>query len=330
MRLLYPDTLWYLLGLLPLLLLSSVWYRRSRRNLETLTGFWRRTKVYNVFLVKSFFSTLLLTLFFVFAILAASGFTWGRETVEDDRSGVDIVFAVDVSRSMLAQDIPPSRLARARDAMRGALRELEFSRFSIVVFKGEGITAVPMTEDSVAIDNFLSALSVQIMTSPGTNIAAGITEALDAFPAAVNRHRIVVLFTDGESVGGGDLDSAIAGAARQEVPVFVVAAGSEAGARIPLGDDDFVTDENGEAVIARVNPSSLRAIADETGGSYISLAESGSISSLLGTLNDFYGRVSVDGLRTISVERYQTFLGAALLFLFLYILLGALRWRNLF
>jgi Ca-activated chloride channel family protein len=330
MSLLYPETLWYLLGTVPVLGLLIYGYRRSRRRLALLTGGWRSGSVYNVFLVKSFFQNLLLLLFLVFAVLAASGFSWGRRTVEDDRSGVDLVFAVDISRSMLARDVSPSRLGRARDAMRGALRELDFSRFSVVVFRGDAVTAVPMTEDSVAIENFLSALSVQIMTSPGTDLAAGLEEALTAFPAGVNRHRLVVLFSDGESVGGGELEPVIAEAVRQEVPVFAVAAGTETGARIPLGEGNFVTDEEGEPVVSRVHYAALRRLASETGGGFFSFSEAGAISSLLGTLREHHLSVSADGLRTVSVERYQTFLALALLFLFLYVLLGALRWRNLF
>lgn len=330
MSVLYPETLWYLLGIVPLLGLLVYGYRRSRRRLSLLTGEWRSASVYNVFVVKSFFSALLLILFFVFAILAATGFSWGRQTVEDDRSGVDLVFAVDISRSMLAQDVSPSRLGRTRDAVRGALRELDFSRFSVVVFRGDGVTAVPMTEDTVAIENFLSALSVQIMTSPGTDVAAGLREALDAFPAGANRHRMVVLFSDGESVGGGELDSVIAEAVRQEVPVFTVAAGSESGARIPLGEGNYVTDEEGEPVVSRVRSDTLRRLAEETGGRYFSFVEGGSLADLLSTLREHHLSVSADGLRTVSVERYQTFLILALLFLALYVILGALRWRNLF
>jgi Ca-activated chloride channel family protein len=327
---LYPETLWYLLGLLPLLALLVYGYYRSRRRLSFLTGAWRSASVYNVFVVKSFFSGLLLMLFFVFCLLAATGFSWGRQTVEDDRSGVDLVFAVDISRSMLAQDVSPSRLGRTRDAMRGALRELDFSRFSVVVFRGDAVTAVPMTEDTVAIENFLSALSVQIMTSPGTDLAAGLREALDAFPEGVNRHRMVVLFSDGESVGGGELSPVIDEAVRLEVPLFTVAAGSETGARIPLGEGSLVTDEEGEPVVSRVRTDTLRRLASQTGGRFFSFAEAGSISSLLTTLREHHLSVSADGLRTVSVERYQTFLVLALLFLILYVVLGALRWRNLF
>lgn len=330
MSLLYPETLWYLLGIVPLFGLLIYGYSRSRRRLTLLTGGWRSGTVYNVFLVKSFFQNLLLILFFVFAILAASGFSWGRRTVEDDRSGADLVFAVDISRSMLAEDVSPSRLGRTREAMRGALRELGFSRFSVVVFRGDAVTAVPMTEDSVAIENFLSALSVQIMTSPGTDLAAGVREALEAFPSGANRHRLVVLFSDGESVGGGELAPAIGEAVRQEVPLFVVAAGTEAGARIPLGDGNFVTDEEGELVLSRVQHGALRRLATETGGKFFSFSEAGSISNLLGALREHHLSVSADGLRTVSVERYQTFLALALAFLLLYVLLGALRWRNLF
>ncbi|MFP4301524.1 MAG: vWA domain-containing protein [Spirochaetaceae bacterium] len=330
MSLLYPETLWYLLGIVPLLVLLTYGYRSSRRRLSRLTGAWRSGSVYDVFLVKSFFQNLLLLLFVLFAILAASGFTWGRRTVEDERSGVDLVFAVDISRSMLAEDITPSRIGRARDAMRGAIRELGFSRFSVVVFRGDAVTAIPMTEDSVAVENFLSALSVRIMTSPGTDLAAGLRQALNAFPTGGNRHRMVVLFSDGERVGGGEIGPVIAEAVREEVAVFTVAAGSESGARIPLGDGNFVTDEEGDPVVSRVRAATLRRIAAETGGEFFSFSEGNSISALLRALQERHLSVSEDGLRTESVERYRTFLVLALLFLFLYTLLGALRWRNLF
>ena len=330
MRLLYPENLWYLLGLLPLLLLFIYNYHRGRRRLRVLTGEWRSGSVYNVYLVKSFFSSLLLILFFSFAVLSVAGFNWGRRTVEDDRSGLDLVFAVDISRSMLAEDVSPSRLARARDAMRAAVRELEFARFSVVVFRGDAVTAVPMTEDSVAVENFLSALSVQMMTSPGTNLAAGVTAALEAFPAGVNRHRLVVLFSDGESVDGGNLEGVLQRVAKEEVPLFVVAAGTSEGARIPLGGGAFVSDEAGEPVVSRVDLAALRRLSQESGGNYFSLVEAGSISTVLRELESHYDAISTDGLRTLSVDRYRLFLGLALLSLALYVVLGSLRWRNLF
>ncbi len=330
MSLLYPETLWYLLGLLPLFTLLLLGYRRSRRGLELLTGQWRAGSVYNVLLVKSFFSVLLLILFFVFGLLAASGVTWGRRTVEDDRSGVDLVFVLDTSRSMLADDLEPSRLARSRDAVRAALRELDFNRFSLVVFRGDAVTAIPMTEDTVSIDNFLAGVSVQVMTSPGSDPASGLTEALDAFPPGTNRHRLILLLSDGESVGGGDLEEAVARAAREDIPVFTVAAGTGEGTRIPLGDTTFLTDEAGNPVLSRVDVSALEGIAEETGGAFISLEEAGAISEILSSLEEHYRSVSADGLRTVSVERYQTFLSLALLFLLLYVILGALRWRSLF
>lgn len=330
MSLLYPETIWYFLGLLPVLALLLLNYRRSRRVLDQLTGRWRAGSVYNVLLVKSFFGIFLLLLFFGFAILAASGVTWGRRTVEDDRSGVDLVFAIDTSRSMLADDLEPSRLRRTRDAVRAALRELEFSRFAVVVFRGEAVNAIPMTEDTVAIENFLAGLSVQLMTAPGSDPAAGLAEALSSFPDGTNRHRMILLLTDGESVGGGDLEATISSAARQEIPVFVVAAGTAGGSRIPLGDGSFLTDEEGNPVVSRVNIAALERVARETGGAFFSLDEAGAISQIISALEDHYTSVSAEGLRTVSVERYQTFLGLAVIFLLLYVILGALRWKSIF
>ena len=325
----HPEAFWLLLLLLPLLFIQWRELIESRRDLRHLSGHWREQEVLNLHLVKWFFSSIFLNLAVLFTVLALAGFSWGQEPLEQDRRGLDIAIAADISRSMWAQDVAPSRLERSKDLMRALLQEFPGSRFSVTIFKGEALTAVPLTQDLHAVDRFIDAMNPNMFSSAGTDIEAGIHASLDSFFTGSNRHRVIALFSDGESLDGAPLRAA-RGAAAIGVPIFTVAAGAAEGATIPLPQGGQVRDQRGQVVVSRVDIETLGAVAERTGGEMIRVADADAFARLVGGIRRHETTMTGEGFRLVPVKRYRFFLIPALFFFVCYSAIRVIRWKDLF
>ena len=178
----HPENLWLFAGLIPIVFLFVGEYLHTRRTLIALGGSWTGESAQSTVLFKWFLSSLFFFAFYCSTVLAISGFQWGEQPVEQDRKDTDIVFAIDVSRSMLANDVEPSRLERAAELVHGLLQDMPSSRAALLVFKGKAQLIVPMTEDLVAIENALGYLGPEMTTLPGTNVESALNASLSAFP----------------------------------------------------------------------------------------------------------------------------------------------------
>ncbi len=324
-----PRVFWMLLVLIPVVLLQWRELVRGRRDLKLLYGQWQHQEIMNLFLVKWFFSSVFFNLALVFLVLAAAGFSWGQEPIEEDRRGLDIAIAADISRSMLAGDVAPSRLDRSRSVMRALLQEFPGSRFSATIFKGHAVTAIPLTADTVALDGFIDALHPNMFSSTGTNIEAGIRAAYRSFSPGSNRHRVIVLFTDGESLDGAPVRAARETAA-SGVPIFVVAAGTEAGAPIILADGSQVRDERNAVVITRLDMDTVSQVAAVSGGATIRLQDGDAFSRLVSEIRSHETVMTSEGFRLVPVQRFRFFLFPALFCLICYSAIRVIRWKELF
>ncbi len=329
-----PTALWYLLALIPLAAVLIQGYRRSRAAIQMLGGSWRFRSLFNVLLVKTFFGHLFFLLFFVFAILSLLDIHWGTRLVEDNRVDFEIVFAVDVSRSMLARDIKPSRLERTVSEISRFVIEheqtvsgLAHTRYGIVVFKGKAYCALPVTEDLNSLSVILASLSPEMMTSRGSDLEAGLRKALDTLQT-VGRYSLVMLFTDGESLTGDPL-AAAKQAGRKGVPIIVVALGTEQGAEIVLDDGRRVVDGSNQRVVTRLNRSLLAQIAEITQGRLYSIADMARIQGeLVPILKNLEPDSNQRGLKLVKRGYYRLFLSMALVFLTLSIAVRGIRWRG--
>jgi Ca-activated chloride channel family protein len=324
-----PRFLWLLLVLLPLGALWFFSFRRGTRDLLAVAGRWRFLRMKDVYLFKSFFSYLLLMLFYVSAVLALADFRWGEVLEEERRRGREIVFVLDISRSMLAADIAPSRLERAKSAVRLLAERIEQPRFALVVFKGEGVKLVPLTEDAYALDMFLAHLSPDILTAPGSDLQAGLETALGAFSEEPGRQRAILLFTDGE-YHTGNPGAAADKAGEEEIPVLVGVLGTEEGAEIRTPGGELVRDQKGKPVITRVKLPLLRKIARQSGGDLFRLdnKQEGEQRMLAELRKLWEGELAL-GFRRVARERYRGFLLLAVCFLTLGIVVRGIRWKNL-
>lgn len=212
-------------------------------------------------------------------VLGAAGPQWGRETVRRQSQGSDLVFAVDVSASMDARDVAPSRLGEARREALGLLDRVQGSRVGVVGFAGEAVRLCPLTLDHASARLVIESLSSGSVTTPGTDVGKAIKTALKLLPQGRREEQAIVLWTDGEDLEGGARE-AIEEAKRAGVRVFAVGVGTPAGDVIPVYDNsgqaaDIKRDEDGQVVRSRLDEKLLRDLARSTRGAYFAATRAG-------------------------------------------------------
>ncbi|MBN2244183.1 MAG: VWA domain-containing protein [Acidobacteria bacterium] len=266
----YLNLLW----LLPLLGLFFFWSLRNRRRrllkavgpalLPELTEEFSRG--------KAVLRACLLTGFFLFGILALARPQWGARMETVRRQGVDIIAALDVSYSMNTEDIAPNRFEKARGGIRRLMERSEGDRFGLVAFSGGAMVQCPLTLDQGAIHLFLDIARTGMIEQPGTSLAAAIETATGAFIAEEKKHKVLVLFTDGEDLEG-QVDAAVEGAKEAGVIIYAIGIGTPQGEPIPIRDAagniiEYRKDPGGQVVVSSLDEKSLAAIAVGTGGRY--------------------------------------------------------------
>ncbi len=206
----------------------------------------------------------------------------GFDLEEVQQSGLDIVVAVDTSKSMLATDIAPSRLERAKLAALELMQTAKADRLGLVAFAGEAFLSCPLTIDDTAFQQSVQTLDVNAIPQGGTALAAAINTALAAFKEKGN-HKALVLMTDGEDNDAGALEAA-QNAAKEGLKIFTIGIGSADGALITIADanghSDYVRDEKGQVVKSHLNEKLLQDIAEATGGFYLPLRGANTIETL--------------------------------------------------
>ena len=252
---------------------------------------------------------------------------YGYEWREVKRRGIDILFAVDTSRSMLAEDLVPNRLERARLGILDFLDRLEGDRVGLVPFAGSAFALCPLTLDYDAFRESLNSLNTDLIPRQGTDLASAIREADRLFDAEGNNQRFLVLITDGEDLEGEALKAA-KDAAEQGTTIYTVGVGAADGQLIPVRDSfgrqDFLRDENGQQVRTKLDSATLEKIAEETGGLYVPLGRGAEGLDAI-----YQKRLALapkselaQKLEKVPLERFQWPLGFAILFLAIQMVMG--------
>jgi Ca-activated chloride channel family protein len=243
-------------------------------------------------------------------------YQWSEET----RSGLDVLLAVDCSRSMLTEDVKPNRIERAKLAVEDFADRLPDNRLGLIAFAGDAFLECPLTLDHEAFLESVRDLDTDTIPRPGTDIAAAIDEASDALRSQPNNLKFLILVTDGEDLEGRALDSARA-AAKEGVKIYTVGVGTPEGGLIPQRDDSggvtFMRDSNDEVVHSHLDEQTLKQIAQITGGAYEALGQRGE------GLQDIYDRYiatlpkqNIEERREkIRWEQYEWPLGLAIILL---------------
>jgi Ca-activated chloride channel family protein len=204
--------------------------------------------------------------------IAVAGPRAGSREVTMKRRGIDIMIAIDVSNSMLARDIPPSRLAKAKREVSAFLERLEGDRVGVVAFAGDAYLQCPLTLDYGAARMFLDVIDPGSVTRQGTNLGAAIRTAMASHPEEEDKYKAIVLVTDGEDLSGDGL-AAAEEAGKRGIRIDTIGVGSESGEPIPLVDESgtpggYKKDSSGEVVMTRLDAESLERIALAAGGQF--------------------------------------------------------------
>ncbi len=284
MRFEHPNLLWLLLVIPPALALFFWWSERTRQKLLTqfVEARLLATLTAGISPARRKFRFALIIASVALLLIALARPQYGYDKEEVRQNGLDIVVAVDTSKSMLATDIPPSRLGRAKLAALELMQTAKADRLGLVAFAGEAFLSCPMTIDDTAFQQSVQALDVNSIPQGGTALAEAINTALAAFKENGN-HKALVLFTDGEDNDEGALAAAQA-AAKEGLKIFTIGIGSAEGTLVQIpdgnGGSDYIRDEKGQVVKTKLNEALLQQIAGATGGFYLPLRGADTISTL--------------------------------------------------
>ena len=251
----------------------------------------------------------------------------GVEWSERKARGLDIVFILDSSKGMLATDLRPTRLDRAKLAIIDLVERLEGDRIGLIAFAGQAFLQTPPTLDYSAFYESLEAIDPSIMTSGGSDLGNAIDEATKAFPSQ-NNIKVVVLLTDGEDLSG-NAASAATRAREDGIQVFAIGIGTPEGEYLRIrneeGIEEFVRDSSGQPILSKLDENTLQAIAQVTGGIYSQLS-SDSLDQLYNSVIARLPREERESeLQEIGIERFQWALAFALVFLVFDILIRRRR-----
>jgi Ca-activated chloride channel family protein len=315
-----PIFLYSLIVLLPALLLFFIWANRRREVALARLG--------NPALVQRLSATVNWPgrrwrniLWFVTLIMLAVALArpqWGVETHEVKQQGIEVMVALDVSKSMLAQDIKPDRLSRAKLEIAALMNRLGGDEIGLVLFSGASFIQFPLTSDYATARSFLDSARPEVISKPGTAIGEAIRTAMAGFDHNRPSQKVIVLITDGEDHAEDTLAVARE-AADQGILLYTIGFGSPQGEPIPeynaAGEvAGFKRDQQGEVVLSKLDEATLQQIAETGHGQYFRAAADGSeLDTLVSALNTLQKAEIATQLESWGIERFQSFLLLALL-----------------
>ena len=240
---------------------------------------------------------------------------WGEAMLQEQTQGVDVVVALDDSRSMLADDLAPTRLAAAKEAVAGLLPKLQGDRIGLIAFAGSAFVVCPLTTDYGLFGALLAEVGPDTLPLGGTALAGALVEARRAFDDTPARGKFLVVVSDGED-HGADPAAAVDALRGAGITVHAVAAATAVGALIPEAGGGFLKDRQGAVVKSRLQSNGLAAVAATTGGRVIDLATDREALVRLQAAGLFAGpRSEATSTRQRLAERFQIPLALALLLL---------------
>lgn len=287
---------------------------RTRNAIHTLAGRWVKRLFSHVSLPKTIIKMLLLFISILFLLLALLKPQWNKKEEIIAQEGRDLFIALDISRSMLAEDIQPDRLTYAKQKIKQLIQRLDAERVGLILFSGSAFVQCPLTEDRSAFNLYLDQVDVETISSGSTAIDQALREALRAFNRIPERkNKLLIIFTDGEDFSS-NLSSLKQEAHKENLHIFTIGVGTLEGAPIPLYDASgkrigHQQDEKGSIVITRLNDGILRTLAQDAGGEYIRIAQDDSDIRKLVQLVQTFEKEKL-GDKTVSQleEQYPYFL----------------------
>ncbi|WP_372519092.1 vWA domain-containing protein [Candidatus Ruminimicrobiellum ovillum] len=303
-------------------------FKLSRKTINEFTN----SSLWNKMLTVDFFKVFLKNIFFIlaliFIVISLARPKWGLKQVEAKSLSSDIVVAIDVSKSMLAQDLKPDRLTRAKIIFKDLTERLKGQRIGLIAFAGQAYWQCPLTSDVKAFEMFLSLLDTDTVPFYGTNISAPIDLACESLKKVPSNAKALVIITDGESFDG-DLKSSLEEAKESQTKIFCVGIGTEKGEPIPTYENgqfkEYLKDDKGKTVVTKLDSSTLEQIALATGGRYYNMNQDQSLNNLVSVLNKLDKIEGTANIFNNLEDRYYYFLAVSLIFLLLYLFIPATK-----
>lgn len=319
----FENTLYfYAFALIPICVAIFIWYIfKAKRNLKKLGDSNLISQLTpNVSKAKKIWRFIFFICALSFLILGICNLQTGSKMQDVKREGADIMVCLDVSNSMLAQDLSPNRLERAKIAIENMIDKLQGDRLGIVVFAGEAYVQLPITTDYGTAKLFLESINPKIVPVQGTNIADAINKATESFGKDEGKNKAIVIITDGEQNEEDDAVAAAEEAAKKNVVIHTIGVGSESGVPIPNIVNDVVSgykkDKQGNTVVTKLDPKILQDIAAATNGVYVQATSADiGLDAILNKIAELDKKQMESKMYTDYEDQFQWFLGAALLFL---------------
>ena len=320
-----------LLPLLGIVLLNYVKWKNRKKNVFAEARFQNE-----LFEKKSGFSKILPLLYLIatlFLILSIVDLLSGSEEVKSKQKMNNVIFLLDVSNSMNAQDVEPNRLDEAKNIMVQTMNKMRNDKVGIVVFAGEASSIMPLTTDFTAAETYIGGIETNVMKIQGTDFLNGMRTVADKFKNVAKGSRKVVLLSDGEDNEGNE-KAAIKLANKEGISVISVGIGSEEGAPIPeyvfgqlMG---YKTDVSGQTVISKRQIRALQNIANETGGTYV---DGNNLDNATSQIIDGLSKTSTSSESIVksnnAIHYYQYFLAVSIFFFLIIFLFNPKREFNI-
>ncbi len=269
----YPELL-YLLLAVPVVFLVFIFVRWRRRKLLRKFGDYELVKkhIKDYSPIKSYLKFILAMLGLSLIIISAANPRVGSKLREAKREGIDIILALDISKSMLAEDLKPNRLERAKHSIGRLIDNLETDRIGMIIFAGGANVLFPLTADYSAAKMFLSTLDPDYISEQGTAVSEAINIAAEKFHTNEKQKKALIIISDGE-VHDEEAIEAAEKANEKGFIIHTVGVGSVEGAPIPIYSNGKITsylkDDDGKTVISKLNETALKEIAEKAGGTFI-------------------------------------------------------------
>ena len=318
----------YLLGIIPVMILAffflQLWKKRTQRQFADTNLLKRLAPNKSSF--KSALKLVFLLAGLSFLILGLVNPKIGTKLETVKREGVDIVFAVDVSKSMLAEDIAPNRLEKAKRLVSEIINQLASDRIGIIAYAGQAYPQLPITTDYGAAKMFLQSMNTDMLSSQGTAIDAAIDLASTYYDDSEQTNRVLFIVSDGEDHSEDNTVTAVDNATQNGIRVFTIGVGKAKGAPIPIKRNGVVEslkkDNEGEVVITKLNEVILSQIADRGNGEYIDGSNTEQAVERIKELLNQMDKTEFEAKQFAEYkDQFQWFLAAGFLFLFLDIFL---------
>lgn len=312
----------YVLAVIPVLVLLylyiQLWKRKKRKEFGNPELVQQLAPESSHFKPALKFGMLLTALAALIVALVNPKIGTKMETVK--REGIDIVFAVDVSKSMLAEDVTPSRLEKSKQIVSQIINNLGSDRIGIVAYAGNAFPVLPITTDYSVAKMFLQGMNPDMVSSVGTSLDQAIRMAETYYDKKSKTNKLLILISDGEDHEGGVEDAADA-ANKAGIKVITIGVGTDKGGPIPLRRngivDSFKRDQNGEVVVTKLNQESLRQIAKATKGGYVYGSSTKEVVDYVKKALDNIEKTEFEATQMADFEsQFQWFLGIAFLLLF--------------